>query len=203
MRQISHDRNFRQSKPLAALSACFRAFTNGGEPPKKQACGAPVHTYASQIEFTEFAAAKIATLPDAASVVVISPNLESAQRWYSVLGPSLESTFRNPILSDRARLTERLKTHFTTPLEAKGLEFDVALVPDISEFGETDSIELNGLYVAVSRPRHAILLGCKSSRTEHKVMKQLASRSGRGNAASRGRPKPNSECLQVRDVASS
>ena len=29
VRQISLDRNFRQSKSLAALSACFRVFTDG------------------------------------------------------------------------------------------------------------------------------------------------------------------------------
>jgi DNA helicase IV len=41
----------------------------------------------------------------------------------------------------------------------KGLEFDVAIIPDISEFNDADPIALNALYVAVSRPRHAILLG--------------------------------------------
>ena len=47
------------------------------------------------------------------------------------MSPSLESVFRNPIIADRARLTERVKTHFTTPSEPKGLEFDVTIVPAV------------------------------------------------------------------------
>jgi len=176
VRQISLDRNFRQSKSLAALSACFRALTDGGELPKQEPCDAPVYIYDDQTEFAEFAAARIGGLPDAASVAIISPNFETARNWYGEIGPSLERAFRNPIISDRARLTERLKTHFTAPLEAKGLEFDVVLIPDISEFDEKDRIEFNSLYVSVSRPRHAVLLGCRSSRTGHYAMKQLCER---------------------------
>jgi len=65
---------------------------------------------------------------------------------------------------------------FTTPLQVKGLEFDVAVVPDISEFDESDPIALNALYVAVSRPRHALLLGCNRVRVAHTVVKQLCHR---------------------------
>lgn len=176
IRQISLDKNFRQSEPLAHLSDCFRTFTDDGDLPKAEPCGAPIYTYDNQSELAEFAAARIGGLPDTASVVVISPSSETVQNWFSQIGPSLESAFRNPIISDRARLTERLKTHFTTPLEAKGLEFDVAVIPDISEFNDNNPIDLNGLYVAVSRPRHAILLGCNSSGTGHKVIKQLCER---------------------------
>ena len=176
VRQISLDRNFRQSKWLAQLSNSFRSFTEGGGPGAEEPCGAPLHSYEDELEYAEFVASKISGLPDAASVVVISPTRETAQSWFDRIGPSLESAFRNPIVSDRARLTERLKTHFTTSLDAKGLEFDVAVIPDISEFSDADPIALNGLYVAVSRPRHAILLGCRRSKAEHNVVKQLRHR---------------------------
>jgi transcriptional regulator with XRE-family HTH domain len=176
IRQITLDTNFRQSKSLARLSNCFRTFTDGGARlPCGEPCGAPVYTYDDQQEFAEFVASKISALPGAASVVVISPTSETVRTWFDMMAPSLESAFRNPIISDRARLTERLKTHFTTPLEAKGLEFDVAVVPDISEFSDKDPIDLNGLYVAVSRPRYAIRLGCNRSRISHNVVKQLCS----------------------------
>jgi hypothetical protein len=176
VRQISLDRNFRQSKWLARLANSFRSFTEGGSPCAEEPCGAPLHTYHDQSDYAEFVASKVSGLPDVASVVVISPNLETARAWFDMVGPSLESAFRNPIVSDRARLTERLKTHFTTSLDAKGLEFDVAVVPDISEFSDADPIALNGLYVAVSRPRHAILLGCRHSKVAHNVVKQLCRR---------------------------
>ncbi len=177
IRQIMLDTNFRQSRPLARLSNCFRAFTTGEvEPLGEQPVGAPMHTFQDQAELANFAAARINALPGTASVVVISPNAETTQTWFELMAPSLESSFRNPIVSDRARLTERLKTHFTTPLQAKGLEFDVTVVPDISEFDDEDLLQLNGLYVAVSRPRHAITLGCRDSKLAHKVVKQLCQR---------------------------
>jgi len=74
VRQISLDRNFRQSKSLAALSACFRSVTEGGELPKQEPCRAPVYIYDDRAKFAELAAAKIGMLPDATSIVVISPN---------------------------------------------------------------------------------------------------------------------------------
>jgi len=77
---------------------------------------------------------KIGALPGPASVAVICPTPDTVRAWFELMAPSLESAFRNPIISDRGRLTERLKTHFTTPTEAKGLEFDVAVVPDLSDF---------------------------------------------------------------------
>jgi DNA helicase IV len=173
VRQITLDVNFRQSKPLAHLSACFRTFTDGAAERAKEPCVAPLHVFADQQEFADFLVSKISALPNAASVVVIAPTKETARNWFDRMASGLESSFRNPIVSDRARLTERLKTHFTTPLEAKGLEFDVAVVPDISEFDSENPIHVNGLYVAVSRPRHAILVGCNSSMVEHKIVKQL------------------------------
>jgi hypothetical protein len=177
IRQIMLDTNFRQSQPLARLSDCFRAFTTGeAERLGEQPVGAPMHTFQDRAELADFVAARINSLPGTASVVVISPNAETTQAWFELMAPSLESSFRNPIVSDRARLTERLKTHFTTPLQAKGLEFDVAVVPDISEFNDEDLIQLNGLYVAVSRPRHAITLGCRDTNLAHRVVKQLCQR---------------------------
>jgi hypothetical protein len=174
VRQISLETNFRQSKWLAQLSSCFRSFTQGGTSARAgEPCDAPLYAYDDRKEFAEFLAAKISALPDAASVVVIAPTAEAVQDWFDMMAPSLESAFRNPIISDRARLTERLKTHFTTPLEAKGLEFDIAVVPDISDFDETNAIALNGLYVAVSRPRHGLLLGSDTSEVHRSVIRQL------------------------------
>ena len=173
LRQITLDINFRQSKPLARLSACFRTFTDSTAKRAEEPCNAPIHVFDDDRGFAEFLVSRISALPATASVVVIGPTTEAARDWFDRMAPGLESAFRNPIVSDRARLTERLKTHFTTPLEAKGLEFDIAIVPDISEFQSDNPIHVNGLYVAVSRPRHAILLGCNSSALEHKICKQL------------------------------
>jgi hypothetical protein len=175
VRQISLE-NHRQTKWLAELSNRFRAFTDGGGPLAGPFCGAPLHTYQHWQNFADFVASRISGLPEAASVVVVSATQDTVRGWFDMMAPTLESLFRNPIISDRARLTERLKTHFTTPLQAKGLEFDVAVVPNIAEFSDADLIALNGLYVGVSRPRYALLLGCEAAHVSHNVVKQLCLR---------------------------
>ncbi len=173
IRQIKLDKNFRQSEALARLSQRFRVFTDLTEKLNAGPCGAPLHTYTDRAKFSEFAVQRIGTLPRTARVAFICPNKEKALAWFDLMAPSLESEFREPIVSDRARLTERFKTHFTTPLDAKGLEFDVVILPDISEFGHDNPIDVNGLYVAVSRPRHAILLGYDSANPKHNIADQL------------------------------
>ncbi|WP_352833768.1 ATP-binding domain-containing protein [Mesorhizobium sp. M0664] len=47
----------------------------------------------------------------------------------------------------------RFHTHFTTPVEAKGLEFDVVVIPNLASYDGSDAVGRNSLYVAVSRPR--------------------------------------------------
>ena len=159
------------------MSNRFRGFTQGGsERHGDERCGAPIYNFDDRAEFAEFIASKISALPGPASVAVICPTPDAVRGWFDLMAPSLESAFRNPIISDRARLTERLKTHFTTPTAAKGLEFDVTVVPDLSDFRDGHPIDLNGLYVAVSRPRYAILLGCERSKMGHSVVKQLCDR---------------------------
>jgi hypothetical protein len=177
VRQISLETNHRQTKWLAELSNRFRAFTEGGGLLAGPPCRAPLHTYQYRQNFAEFVASRITGLPEAASVVVICATEETVRGWFGMMAPTLGSRFRNPIISDRARLTERLKTHFTTPLQAKGLEFDVAVVPNIAEFSDAGPIALNGLYVGVSRPRYALLLGCEAPHAAHNVVKQLCLRS--------------------------
>jgi hypothetical protein len=91
------------------MKSCPRTSNNSS-------CRVPLHIYDNQHEYAEFVASKISELPDVASVVVISPTTERARAWFQMVGPSVESAFRNPIVSDRARLTECLKTRFTTSL---------------------------------------------------------------------------------------
>jgi hypothetical protein len=44
---------------------------------------------------------------------------------------------------------------------------------DVSEFASDDPIEVNGLYVAASRPRYALLVGCDSKKTGQGIVRQL------------------------------
>lgn len=50
----------------------------------------------------------------------------------------------------------RFYVHFTTALDAKGLEFDATIVPWIGRLDLADSVVANALYVAISRPRQQL-----------------------------------------------
>lgn len=172
-RRIFLDKNMRQTDALAKFSACIRQFTGDTSGVDHTGLRMPIYQFDQPIAFAEFAVEKITSLDRTATVAVICSSIESAMTWYEMIAPGLAGAFRNPIVSDRTRLTERYKTHFTTPLSAKGLEFDVVVIPNISEFVEHDPIALNGLYVAVSRARHALLLGLDRNAENNHVVGAL------------------------------
>jgi len=161
-RSIFLDVNHRQTKLLAEFSNCVRKLTERISIAEATAAHAPLVTFDKKIAMADEAIKRIAALPQSASVAVICPDRDSASTWHDLMKDGLDGNFRNPVLSERSRLVDRFKTHFTTPLDAKGLEFDAVVIPDISEFSEDDPIQVNGLYVAVSRPRYALLMGCAS-----------------------------------------
>ncbi len=154
------DRNMRQTGPLAALSACFRSLTEEDSGRVAAACHAPLDVYEDSAEFARMAIDRIVALPETASVAVICADDQDVDRWFALMQGDLDSNFRNPMISDHSKLTMRFHTHFTTPVEAKGLEFDVVVIPNLAAYDGSDAVGRNSLYVAVSRPRHALLMGC-------------------------------------------
>lgn len=173
IRSIFLDVNHRQTKPLSVFSNCIRKLTERISTAEATAAQAPFTVFRDAKRFAETAIQRIAKLPGEATVAVICPDRERSSRWYNLMKDGLDGFFRNPVLSERAQLTERFKTHFTTSLDAKGLEFDVVVIPDISEFSEDDPIEINALYVAVSRPRYALMMGCPEKRSQCGIVGQL------------------------------
>jgi len=173
IRSIFLDVNHRQTKPLATFSNCIRRLTERISIAEATAAQAPLTTFGTRGDMADSITSKISKLPESASVVVICPDRDKASIWHELMKIGLDGCFRNPVLSERSRLTERFKTHFTTPLDAKGLEFDVVVIPDMSEYAEDDPIAINGLYVAVSRARHALLLGCDATRAKTGIVRQL------------------------------
>ena len=132
--------------------------------PQKERCAIPSSRNAKAIDNDiRLSDAETTALTDGERRAVREAVLNVALRLFRLVNPSelYVATYQSTLLKNAVE---------------KGLEFDVAVIPDISEFDDNDPIDLNGLYVAVSRPRHAVLLGCKSSRAAHKVMKQLCER---------------------------
>ena len=156
------DRNMRQSEAMAALSSGYRRLIQGDDRVKiTRAVKAPVVTYERDEGFAEYTIAQLATLPSEATVAIICANQNDSKIWFDLMEVPLAETFRQPSLSRREELTRRFQTHFTVPQQTKGLEFDAVIIPDLASFGLDDDVGKNGLYVALSRPRHAIILGCR------------------------------------------
>jgi superfamily I DNA/RNA helicase len=55
--------------------------------------------------------------------------------------------------------TRRFTIHFTEVRETKGLEFDVVVVPDLGAFNLDSAVGRNQMYVAITRAKHALILG--------------------------------------------
>lgn len=103
---------------------------------------------------------KILEVDANATVAVICPSEANALEWYNLLQEDLAAYHRPALLSHRDDLTRRVDIHFTEVRETKGLEFDVVVIPDLGLFRLDTVIGRNQLYVAVTRPKHALLMGC-------------------------------------------
>jgi len=156
------DYNFRQREELATFSAGFRHLIQGDDRPAAEKLFSPVvlHQYSAPEQLAEFLFGEIRGIPRNASIAVITPDLQSAEVWFRLMEEELGAYHRPPRLSRRDDLTRRVNVHFVEVRETKGLEFDVAIVPDLTAFQLHTEVGRNQAYVAISRPRHALLLAC-------------------------------------------
>jgi superfamily I DNA/RNA helicase len=170
------DHNFRQRKDLRILSAGIRSVLQGD--PKKaveEHAGSPaaLHTFKVETEMAQFVLQRILTVDAYATVAVIMPSELEARRWYDLLQEELAAFHRPALLSHRDDLTRRNDIHFTEVRESKGLEFDVVIVPDLASFDLQSVVGLNQLYVALSRPRYALTLGCGETALGSEAIQKL------------------------------
>jgi superfamily I DNA/RNA helicase len=148
--------NKRQSGPLARLSQRFReeilgdgavrlSFASDGPLPRLLTV-TPDH-------LVEAVEDEVLRIPRGASVAVICASPEVARDLERKLREPLTSRFRETLLSSRSDLTRRFFVHFTTALDAKGLEFDAVVVPLLDQLEAWNHASLNAAYVALSRPK--------------------------------------------------
>ncbi|WP_291695430.1 ATP-binding domain-containing protein [Bradyrhizobium sp.] len=121
----------------------------------------------------QFVLQRLLTVDAFATVAVILPSEAAARCWYDLLNEDLSAYHRPALLSHRDDLTRRNDIHFTEVVEAKGLEFDVVIIPDLAMFELETAVGCNQLYVAISRPRHALLLGCSNRSLEDEPLRRL------------------------------
>jgi DNA helicase IV len=176
-RTIFLDQNFRQRPELAALSSGFRSVILGDDrvkPPSdssfRPAC---IYRYDEPERMAEFILARVRALPHHATIAIIAPTVNEAQRWFDMLDDDLSAYHRPALMSRRDDLTKRVNVHFTEVCETKGLEFDAVVVPDLGTFEWDEPIGQNQLYVAISRAKQSLMIGCATLSVDRPDVKRL------------------------------
>lgn len=155
--------NFRQRDPLATLSAGFRFLLQHDERvsfTQSESASAILHTFNLRHSMAKLIVERIRGVDPYATVAVILPTVTQAREWHKLLEDDLAAYHRPALLSQRDDLTRRFEIHFTDARETKGLEFNVVVVPDLGAFALDTSVGLNEAYVAISRAKESLLLGC-------------------------------------------
>lgn len=92
------------------------------------------------------------------TAAVVLPNEAAAARLYGLSKSRLSSRMIDAEVSQRIDLSRRHIRHFTSVENAKGLEFDVVVLPNLEAYRLEDSLDVNRLYVALTRPRFRLVL---------------------------------------------
>ena len=163
-RTIFLDQNFRQRPELAALSLGFRSIILGDDRVESwkglSFIPASMYRYEERERMSDFIVSRVRELPHHATIAIIVPTASEAQRWFDLLDDNLGTYHRPALMSRRDDLTKRVNVHFTEVRETKGLEFDAVIVPDVGVYELDDPIGRNQLYVAISRAKQSLMIGC-------------------------------------------
>lgn len=91
--------------------------------------------------------------PQTRTIAVLMPNLNLATALEERLREGLKEVFRESYVSDTVQLNKKYQIHFSSPEHIKGLEFDTVILAGIEDIDWTQRDEVNGVYVALSRPK--------------------------------------------------
>lgn len=96
-------------------------------------------------------------VPIGQTVAVILPSADMAAEIHSRLRTALTEFLIDTELSERLDLSRRHLRHFTSVLNAKGLEFDIVILPYIENYDLCQASQINRLYVAITRARKRLI----------------------------------------------
>ena len=174
LQTVQLSKNMRQLEVpgIAWFSACFRAELQGkhlGERPDDELInqlienpdkvfGPELETYGEETELIEQTVKLLQAAHPKQTAAVILPNTKIAKQFYAACKPALAEHMVDAELSERIDLSRRHVRHFTAITNAKGLEFDLVILPYFEQYDLTDTQHLNRLYVALTRARQRLVL---------------------------------------------
>lgn len=180
--QVQLTENMRQlgAPALALFSGCFRALLQEGlenvapsallvKQLQEQAdqLHGPVLVWADDdAQQAELVIEHLQEVKHHQTAAVLMPNAETAEALFAACKDKLAAQMIDAELSTKIDLSRRHIRHFTTVANAKGLEFDVVIVPALEHYRMGDTRDINHLYVALTRARHKLVLISDQAREE-------------------------------------
>lgn len=161
--------NLRQgdAPALALFSALFRTQFFGDPPPsddlKERALAGGQSTALPRVLVCAHESDQDQAIIDALrasrrgmTVAVLFPNSTLAAATYKRLQPELRTHLIDAELSETVNLARRHVRHFADVANAKGLEFDSVIVAQVDEFNLDEGLQVNRLYVGLTRARRSL-----------------------------------------------
>ena len=167
---------------LAWFSACFRATLQDGLPEFRpsgvlaerlkenghQLRGPEFLLVDDDADMVEQIVAALKAVKHTQTAAILLPDAATAAACHALCKAELAAHMIDAELSEKIDLSRRYVRHFTAVANAKGLEFDVVLVPQIERYRLDDGVHLNRLYVGLTRARRKLVLLSSSDRPESK-----------------------------------
>ncbi len=172
--QVNLDENLRQldAPGLAWFSACFRAaFHDGTDHPQpsgellkrlhtqaKKVCKPEMRFYDDDAALDREIVEVLLKVTNGQTAAVILPDGNLASETHHRLRTELANKVIYCEHSEKVDLSRRHIRHFTSVLNAKGLEFDVVVLPYLERYDLEDRAMINRLYVGLTRARRRLVL---------------------------------------------
>lgn len=157
---------------LAWFSACYRAMLQDGLSGQRPSGalakrlsehagrlrGPELLTVENEADLAEEITEILALVPPRQTAAVLLPDAASAAACHAQCKAALAARMVDAEVSEKIDLSRRHIRHFTAVANAKGLEFDVVLVPRLEDYRLDDGTHVNRLYVALTRARRKLVL---------------------------------------------
>lgn len=120
--------------------------------------GPEVYSYINQSDLVEHTVKLLISTQSKQTSVVILPSPEIARMFFDACKPSLDEEMIDAELSDKIDLSRRYVRHFTSIQNAKGLEFDLVILPFFECYDMTLPLHQNQIYVGLTRAKQRMVL---------------------------------------------